>query len=201
MKTVCAKYEDVCKEMLPGDLIAFGGTGCISYTIKTVTRSPVSHVGVILSNAIYCGIAFAMIAESTSLDDVDTIGVQFNRLSDRIKGYEGSVWWLPLADDVRATLNVPDLASFLVSQKGKKYDTYQAVMSAVDFIPDTDENLDRLFCSEYVVAAWEEGFKKNFTARTEFLRNINASEVTPADILKFDIYRGVYQLKGELKEL
>ena len=46
-----SSYDDVSQEMMPGDVIAFGGRGVSSRIIKLATRSPVSHVAAILEFA------------------------------------------------------------------------------------------------------------------------------------------------------
>jgi len=50
---------------------------------------------------------------------------------------------------------------------------------------DNREDLDRLFCSELVVAGFE---------ISGLLNDINASEQTPRDVIEFDLYEGMYQL-------
>lgn len=181
------KYIDARSKIRTGDVIAFSGKGFISNTIKAVTGSPVTHIGMILSSNIIENISFVQIAESTSIGN-GFKGVQFNRLSDHIARYDGDMWWLPLKDELRANMNVIDLISFIFAQKGKKYDTPQAIGSALDFIPDNREDLDKLFCSELVTAALE---------HVGILKDINASEQTPADVVGFDIYSGIYNLKGD----
>ncbi len=49
-----------------------------------------------------------------------------------------------------------------------------------------------MFCSELVTAALE---------KVGVLKDVNASEMTPADVCGFDIYGEVYQLKGDLEEI
>lgn len=186
-------YKDMRDFMLPGDVIAFGGKGFVSSTIKKVTKCNVSHVGIILQALVpqWEGGFINQIIESTSLGD-GFAGVQINRMSLHINNYDGDIWWLPLSDEAREKLNVGLFFSFLLDQVGKKYDAPQAIMSALDRLPDTREDLDKLFCSELNTAALERG---------GVLKDINASEQTPSDVCNFDIYKGFYQLKGEIKEL
>jgi hypothetical protein len=184
-------YKKIRQDIYPGDVIAFGGVGFISSSIKVVTDSPVSHVGIISSCSILQDVSLIQIAESTSIGK-GFAGVKINRMSDHIRDYDGDIWWLPLSQEVRLSINVIDLIGFLISQVGVPYDVPQAIGSALDFIPDNREDLDRLFCSEYITAALE---------HVGVLKDINASEQTPKDVIKFGIYRDVYQLKGELKEI
>lgn len=186
-----AKYKDIRPFIKTGDVICFGGKGIISDIIKKITNSPVSHIGMILSTNIIENIDFIQIAESTSIND-GFAGVQFNRLSDHIRDYEGDIWWMPLKDNIRQKLDVIEIMVFLISQRGKEYDAPQAILSALDILPDTKEDLDKLFCSEYVTAAFE---------HVNLLKDINASEQTPGDVVNFDLYGDVCQLKGTKKDL
>ena len=43
-----ANYDEVKEAMRPGDVVAFGGTKRLSELIKSVTRSQVSHVALVL---------------------------------------------------------------------------------------------------------------------------------------------------------
>ena len=93
-----ANYAQVRSQMKPGDVIAFGGKGNFSEIIKWATRSSVSHVGVIMqSRMILDGNVqpgfFNQVIESTSLEGFS--GVTISRLSDRIRHYDGDIWWLP----------------------------------------------------------------------------------------------------------
>jgi len=182
-------YAEVRALMKPGDVIAFGGKGHFSQLIKFATRSTVSHVGIILHTKVVedpTDRYFNQIIESTS------DGVQIYRASERIARYEGEVWWLPrrsgLPFDMTAFYN------FLFAKRGIEYDVAQAVMSAVDLLDHMDsgqrlshnrEDFDKFFCSELVAAALE-------VAGT--VGRINASEVTPVDLCRWQIYESDYML-------
>jgi len=186
-------YEMVRENMKPGDVMAFGGKGFISSAIKVITESPVSHVGIILQSNVPTieGKFINQIIESTSIGD-GFAGVQINRMSLHAKKYDGDIWWLPLSEEARSKLDQGLFFSFLLDQVGKKYDAPQAIGSAIDFLPDQREDLDKLFCSELNTAALE---------KAGVLKDINASEQTPADVCQFDIYSEICQLKGEPKEI
>jgi len=179
--------------MSPGDVLAFGGNGFISDTIKLVTGCPASHVGVILQSNVPTleGVFINQIIESTSLGE-GFAGVKINRVSDHIRDYDGEIWCLPLATRIKEDLDQGIFFSFLLDQVGKKYDSPQAIGSALDFIPDNREDIDLLFCSELIAAAFEE---------VGIIGEINASEQTPADICNMDIFGEPYQLKGDPKEI
>ncbi len=86
-------YRRLRRDKRPGVVIAFGGKGRFSEIIKFATRSPVSHVGVILQTAALTETGdrfFNMLIESTQIADFS--GVTINRLSDRLRAYDGEVW-------------------------------------------------------------------------------------------------------------
>jgi len=180
-------YDIARESMKPGDVIAFGGEGFVSNLIKDATNSPVSHVGVIMQTDLSDSVFVNQIIESNGKKKGLT-GVQVWRMSERLEEYEGSVWWLPMAVE----FDKQEFVGFCLSQKGKKYDAPQAIGSAIDFVPDQIENLDRLFCSELVFAALESA---------GVIPPGNASEATPADIVNLGIYGDVCQLKGVIQEI
>lgn len=192
-------YEEARDKMQPGDVIAFSGKGNVSEVIKLFTKSEVSHVGVVYKtkqvNDADPNRYMNMLMESTSLDNFS--GVIMTRLSDRIKDYDGNLWWLPLSQASRSKLDITKFFDFLVKQEGKAYDTKQAIKSALDALDDAPflrgttynkEDFSKFFCSELVAAALEDAGAIN---------NINSSEVTPIDLCTFNIYdNSYYQLKG-----
>lgn len=187
-------YADARAFMQPGDVIAFGGLEGLSYLIKMVTVSKVSHVGIILQAQMPSvnGQIINQIIESTTLGDC--AGVTINRMSTHIESYPGDIWWLPLTDFYREHLDQGAMFSFLLDQVGKPYDAPQAILSALDgFIPDNRKDLDRLFCSELVIAGLEAGGVME--------EDINCSEHTPADVCRLPIFQDAFQLKGVAKEL
>tara|TARA_R110000796_G_scaffold121645_3_gene235940 strand:+ start:126 stop:707 length:582 start_codon:yes stop_codon:yes gene_type:complete len=181
-------YNTVRDQMKPGDLIAFGGMGWLSKIIKFFTMSHVSHVGIVMDWQEHGRV---MVMESTTLNGVK--GVQINRLSERIRHYNGHVWWMPLNRVARKRVSIRALKTFLWTQDGKKYDTKQAIKSAIPFY--TRENSDRMFCSELVAGA----YKKSGIATV-----CNPSEMTPEDVCRLSIFaKTYYQVKmpnGEVQE-
>ncbi|BBO70847.1 hypothetical protein DSCA_47770 [Desulfosarcina alkanivorans] len=199
-------YSEVRTMMKPGDVIAFGGKGHFSELIKFATRSDVSHVGVILQTRVVddtTGRFFNQIIESTSLNDYS--GVVISRLSDRLNTYDGEMWWLPLNESLRSKkFDSERFYNFLFNQarERKGYDVPQALQSAVDVLDDLPfglhgpgynrEDFSRFFCSELVAA----GLEKAGTVGP-----VNASEVTPIDLCRWNIYAGTYyQLKGQAEK-
>lgn len=201
-------YQECRGRMQPGDLIAFGGKGRVSEVIKGWTRSPVSHVGVVLQRRAVGDDSdrfFNELIESTSLEGAS--GVTTVRMSSRLKSYDGEVWWLPLRAQVRDVFDQAAFFNFLFAQDGKAYDTKQALQAGVDAgiwgrllslafpvagpwvgLTEAREDFDKFFCSELVTAGYE---------AAGILPSVNASEVTPADLIQVDLFSGWGQLQGE----
>lgn len=199
-------YLEARQLMKPGDVIAFGGKGHFSEIIKFATLSDVSHVGVILQTKVTddtTGRFFNQIIESTSLHGFN--GVTISRFSDRIDTYEGEVWWLPLKDEIRnKSFDSAKFYNFLFNQakERKAYDVPQAIKSALDVLDNlpfeargpgfNSEDFSKFFCSELVAA----GLEQAGTVGT-----VNASEVTPIDLCRWNIYQDNYfLLKGDQKK-
>jgi len=175
--------------MRAGDLIAFGGKGRFSELIKFATRSPVSHVGVVLQTAALGETGdrfFNMLIESTQLEDFS--GVVINRLSDRMRAYDGEVWWLPigLTDE-----QIGPFTDFLFAMNGRPYDMPSALKAGLDALDfgghgptAATEDYSKLFCSELVAGAYK---------ACGLIDDINPSEVTPIDLCRMPIYQAPYK--------
>ncbi len=194
------EYNQIRSLMEPGDVIAFGGNCFMSDIFKWITRSCVSHSGVILQSKLMIGNTpqegiFNQIIESTEYKGF--LGVQINRLSQVINAYDGDVWWLPLNPEIRKKLDLKFFYDFLIHQAGKPFDLSDATELMFDtFIhhqPNIKEDFSKFFCSELVVAGLEAGGA---------LPAMDSSDITPADLCKLNIYSGdYYQLKGKEKEI
>jgi len=203
-----AQYTEVRPKMLPGDIIAFSGKGNFSELIKWATRSEVSHVGIVYESKVLFpdgpqpGHVVDVMESTTLHENPETgerlAGVQRNRLSLRVKYYEGMMWWLPLSEESRAKLDLKAFMDFLLHSEGKKYDMPQAIKSALDGMDSVSvlnlmtynqEDFSAFFCSELATAALEAG---------GVIGKINSSEVTPIDLCSFEIYsKDHYQIKGK----
>lgn len=185
-------YSEIRQSLKTGDLIAFGGHTFISASIKTITRSNVSHVGMVLEvKTTQANLPIIMIVESTSLGD-GFAGVRISRLSTRVKAASDDIWVLPI-DGPR---NIPGIETFLVSKLGVPYDYTQAIGSAFDFPfhADQAEDLNKLFCSELCNEAYSQNLLNASIPD-------NSSEQTPIDICKLPIYSELFQVAGSPKEL
>lgn len=203
MVAIQVQYDDVRSKMRPGDVIAFGGKGHFSEIIKFATFSDVSHVGVILQTQVVddaTGRFFNQIIESTSLNGFN--GVNISRFSDRIADYEGELWWLPLREEIRTSkFDQKMFYNFLFNQarERKEYDMPQAIKSSLDALDKlpfdmrgpgyNSEDFSKFFCSELVAAGLEVAGA---------VGTVNASEVTPIDLCRWNIYEQFYYLlKGD----
>jgi hypothetical protein len=194
--------------MQPGDIIAFSGKGNFSEIIKWATSSEVSHVGIVFESKVLFpdgpqpGYVVDVMESTTLYEHPETgqrvAGVQRNRLSLRVKYYDGVLWWLPLSKKSREKLDLQAFTNFLLHSEGKQYDMPQAIRSALDAMDGisilnlatyNQEDFASFFCSELAAAALEAG---------GVIKAINASEVTPIDLCSFDLYgRDYYQIKGK----
>lgn len=217
MKCIKTEYKDVCGKIQSGDIIAFSASTPISKIINWLTCSNVSHIGIVLKSETSTDETLesdntAVIVEATKslsktllgLIGKTSTGVRQTEINTRIHQHNGSVWWLPLSSQDREKLDLQKLTGFLQNQegeRGKPYDLWQAMKSAVDSIPllrripllhklvHNDENHEKFFCSELVAAALETG---------GVLPNINTSEATPADLCRLRIFeRNHYCLQGQ----
>ncbi len=192
-------YQEARPQMKPGDVIAFGGKGHFSEIIKFATRSEVSHVGIVLQTKVQDDDTdrfFNQIIESTGAN-----GVAVCRFSDRLTEYEGEMWWLPLRRDLwQEKFDKKEFYNFLFNQAREKkpYDLSQSIKSALDVLDKlpfglhgpgyNSEDFSKFFCSELVAAGLE---------IAGMVPSINASEVTPIDLCRWNIFEeDYYLLKG-----
>ena len=187
-----AEYSCIRDNIRAADVIAFGGSGFFSDCIKWFTRSPISHVGVVLETTVG-DVRRVRLIESTSLDGFAGVTIDF--LSDRVRDYTGSIYWMPLSEFSRQRLNEAVFFEWLMEQEGKKYDKRSILHFATDWlnIRTNHENFDKVYCSELVCGAWEAG---------GVIGAMNASEVTPSALCRWQIYReSYYQIKGKPREV
>jgi hypothetical protein len=135
---------------------------------------------------------FNLVVESTQWENF--IGVDDARLSDRLEGYKGDAWWLPLSEATRQGFDEAAFFDFLYTVKNRSFDLPQAIQAACDFaerknhgqIKDSfqnQEDLSRFYCSELVAAALK---------AAGVVGKINASEVTPVDLCCWKLFTPDY---------
>ena len=173
-------YDEICHRIQPGDVIAFSGKGLISTLIRWKTRSVVTHVGCMLTNR--------KLIESTTLKKKS--GVSVVLLEERVRAYKGRMWWFPLQEEVVDKMYWDVYADFLLSHVGAKYDTLQAIFSACLWW--SREDFSKMFCSELVCGSLEVAGA---------IEDINCSEQTPIDSLRFPIFTEYIQIRGPWREI
>jgi hypothetical protein len=199
--SVLKTYEQYRPQMKTGDLIAFSGNAGFSHVIKWATRSPYSHVGIVLKAEMGSGFGDSILLiestlQTTVLDanNKQAIkGMQMHWLSKRIDLYNGSVYWLqlkaPMAPEKKAQME-----AWLRETHNQKvsYDYLQIYNAAIDWFDElglsNQPDFSTLFCSELVAKALQIGGVID--------PNINPSEKTPDDVVNFICYDQPVLLKS-----
>ena len=211
-------YKELRDYIQPFDLISFSGKGHVSNIIKGFTDSDISHVAIVykiqdeetnihldnltredekalISDDLYDK-ERVLIIESTSLVTLpDKIhgeyikGVQIQALSERIKDYDGQVYWHKLRNTISEARQA-FMYMWLTNRHRKRiqYDTIGAVQSAIDiwdYILESKPDYEKLFCSEMVAKAYE----------IAGLFIGNPSEQTPDDVISFPFLEQRVQIK------
>jgi hypothetical protein len=166
-------YEKIRPYIKTGDCLAFSGGGFSSDLIKHATLSEISHVGIAMYMEPLPGERRLFCAESTTLNNVPDYqgeyrrGMQITPLSQRLEGYIGKAWLVPLVHPLCGE-KCENLVRFLVGCSSSRlpYDTAQAIASGID--PEkwphglqwlaklltpyltNKEDLKKVFCSELV---------------------------------------------------
>ncbi|MAE81440.1 MAG: hypothetical protein CMB80_01800 [Flammeovirgaceae bacterium] len=172
------KYSEIRSQLKTGDIVLFSGKGRISNIIKWFTKSPWSHVGMVIKSKEWDTL---LLWESTTLSKLKDIstgkarqGVQLVPLSERIKTYEGSIGIRKVKG--RGGFNQQGLIELRAEVKGRPYEEskIELLKSAYDGpLGQNEEDLSSLFCSELVAEAYQRmGLLTETTPSNEF---------TPAD--------------------
>lgn len=189
----------------PGDILFFSGKGAISSWIKFSTCSRYSHVGICAEYSKKehsAGINLekkVLLFESTSLNNLPCVltgqltkGVQAQIPADRIYTYNGKVYISH--PQFGFQLNQSEnkhLLEFLVHYLGTTYDTDGAILSKFREIYNiTPQSLNKLFCSEYVIAALKVIDRYPLE---------NASKFTPGHVARELVKRGIYTIPEQIK--
>lgn len=189
-------YDKFRDRILTGDIILFSGKGNISASIKWLTKSKWSHVGLAIKIE---SLDLVLCLESTTLVDVPDFekgtpikGVQITNLSDRLNKYDGQVAARSLVDVKRDIMFYRILEDFKTENRNKPYEQnyIELFKSAYDGpFGGNKEDLSSLFCSELVAELYQ---------RWGLLPEQPASnEYTPND---FSEGKGLKLLKGKLTE-
>jgi hypothetical protein len=178
-------YQDVRRELANGDLLCFRGAGLMSGTIRWLTKSAYSHVGIVyvFEDRRYC------------LEAVGG-GVRLALVSELVKHYEGGIDYFELPN---ATIEQRNGAiSFGFAQLGKLYNT-DGVLSFLRFLLTGRKgrrrrgrggNAERWFCSEIVTEAYG---RQNI----KFSRRHSSFYTSPSDVAASALVRFVCRIKKE----
>jgi hypothetical protein len=192
--------SQVVSTLSPGDVIGFAGRSLTSYLINLGTFGfpffSLSHVGIIGNVG-----KRILLFESTTLCDLPcevtgkkSSGAMAVDPETRFQTYRGRIYHYPLYRRLypfeRERLN-----NFLASHLGRPYDRSGAVRSGgliFGAIEGTlrEENLEQLFCSEYVAAA---------LARVGIFYTDNASKWNPSKMVRTLRWRGVLKKPRRIK--
>lgn len=174
------KYSDIRHTLSTGDIVLFSGTGMISTVIKWATRSPWSHVGMIV---VADDLDMLILWESTTLSKVkdvrsDTVkqGVQVVALSERINSYDGKVAVRKLEGACVGAGRMKELQKFRAEVKDRTYEEskIELAKSAYDGpFGHNEEDLSSLFCSELIAEGYQ---RMGLLSET-----ISSNEYTPAN--------------------
>ena len=187
---IACNYKNIRDELQTGDVVIFGGHYLLSKIIRFATRFPASHVATIIRDG--DRIRFVEASEGDMYPERE--GVIISYFSNSIPFYKGDIWIARLSDEVRKKIDSQKLYDFLLDQIGKGYDYSNMKFAGLDkldkyFITYNKENWSNLFCSELVAA----GLKYANIIQDQ----VNTSEMTPADIIKLNIFQSeYYQIKA-----
>ena len=182
-------YARIRDLVQPGDIIAFGGNGFLSRLIEVSGGTAVSHVGIVVEEASN-GRDPKMVESTVDFDHDPPIFVVMARsLEERYLDYDGKVWWLPLNQQVRDALQLPELRRFLKEADGQPFDIPGGLWVVIRDLfqrvrgHEYEREFRAYFCSELVARALESA---------SAVGDVDESLVSPSDLCRWKIYDAVY---------
>ncbi|MDD2598956.1 MAG: hypothetical protein PHO37_07015 [Kiritimatiellae bacterium] len=195
-------YDAIKERIKPGDMIVFSGRKRFERLIRLVTRSIISHVGVVCRTGKSVDVMESVGLKQNRKGGGEGGGVQCRQLAKLVESYDGLMWWLPLSESSRSRFDLEKFTQFLKLAEGKQYDIPQAICAVLDVIDDnpffnlstySQRDFSKFFCSELAAAALQ---------AAGVITQLNPSEVTPANLCAFNLYAEDYfQIRGRRKEL
>ena len=183
-----------------GEIIAVNGKGWLSILIKFFSTG-ISHVEILAVNPK---------SEQIESFSADAKGARFKPIKDVVIETAGDIYYLELRNEVREKLDVVRFGETIIALDGVPYDMLHFIGVAID-----DEHIDWLSMFKRV-PGWLIKTLKGVFQNTETknkivcsgasawgLKNglglgINASEESPIDICRYNIYKKPYKiLKGK----
>lgn len=191
-------YEWVRPLLRPGDIVAMGGKGNFSSIIKFFTRSPVSHVAIVMEQRVSLngeaqdGKTVWLLESTTLYHNRETgkqeRGVYERRMSTRVHEYDGDMWVLMLSDEARAGIDWKKYMDICFREQGRGYNMGGALAAGLPFPLPTWR--DSMFCSQLAVHALKE-------SGCLPLRNVLPQAVNPQELCETKLFQPTYyQIKG-----
>ena len=158
------RYEALRHKLKTGDIVLYSGKGPLSATIRFVTRSRWSHIGLVLQlpKEFDC----LTVWESTTGSRIEDLmsgeilrGVQLVPLSERVRLYDGDIAVRRLLDFKLTSKRLKKLMKLRKELRGKPYeqDFLELIRAALDgpLTTPNEEDLRSIFCSELVAEAYQ----------------------------------------------
>lgn len=180
-------YEAIRSNLKTGDIVLFSGRAWLSRIIQIGTRSPWSHIGIVVRFT--DPFDFVALWES----DITLGGVQLTNLSARVKSYKGNVAIRHLEgvtlgnDEIKILHNVREELKLRPYQVNK-FEMIRAVYDKGLWLAKAQKkDISSLFCSELTAETLQ---------RIGILNpNLSSNEFTPGDFdesAKLKMIRGNY---------
>ena len=177
------KYVQLRSRMKTGDVIAFQGSDAGAKLIRKATKSPYSHVGIVIK------IREASISRVFILESVVKNGVILLPLRRKLEGYKGKAWWCQInkqriSESLRSGYE-KRILGWGLRELGKLYDKKLIKSIAIQKIlrkrKIKKEDEGQYICSELVAMALK---KVNL-----IYNKLIAANHTPKDIVELSILK------------
>jgi len=124
------------------DIILFSGKGWVSRAIKLGSFSRFSHVGIMIDED--------TLLESTTLNGAN--GVRTIKISELLETYPGKMYRMKYNGYEPRDKKREIIDNFVKETVGLPYNksTWEVMKSAIDWLPNVEEDLTSYFCSELV---------------------------------------------------
>lgn len=178
--------------MKPGDILGFSSFDLSGAIINLATWGipffGVSHVGIVARHQ-----GRLLLFESTTMNKrpceirgKKIWGAQAHLINPRIEEYNGKVWHYSL----NGRVDSDELSRFLCKDLGKRYDFLGAARSALITKFFRDEDLNNLFCSEWVAEA---------LSHLNVFDTTNSSRWSPNSLMRKLVRKGVTSKPKRIK--
>ncbi len=182
-------YATARKVVQSGDVVAFGGKSLLSKIVKAAGKTVVSHSGVIVTAL--AGDTEPQFFESTvRLKGSNPVsGARVTSFQNRWNEYDGELWLLPLAAEIRKEFfDEPAFRDFVAEADGKDFDLGEGFAIIWREILEQLEGSDLVaeqyyFCSELVADAF---------LHAGTIADVDPSEVSPKDLCRWKMYGDTY---------